>query len=107
MTAAAPKAAVALAKALLRVMGSRDWMLALGDDEERAWLLMEAACEELHPLGPVQFPSVHMLRETVDRRDRNDAIREAFDGRNYRQLARRHRISTRQVRRIVDEPRRA
>lgn len=106
MTAPPPQAAAAAADAIVRTLGSPEWMLALGADDERGWILLEALCEHLHPLGAVQFPSVHRLREAVDRPGRDRAIREEFDGTNYLQLARRHRLSTRQVRRIVDGPRR-
>jgi len=94
-----------MAAAIVRTMDSIEWGCAVLDPDERGWLLMEALCEELHPLGPIAFPSVARLRETTGRRRRDENIRESFDGRNYRELARRHRLSTRQVRRIVDEPR--
>lgn len=105
MSSPPPKAVVAMAAAIERTLGSLPWLRALGDDDQRGWLLLEALCEELHPLGPVAAPSVASLRVAAARRGRNDEIRERFDGRNYRELARRHRLSTRQVRRIVDEPR--
>ena len=105
MTAPPPRAAVAMAAAIERTMGSIAWAAAVGDDGKRGWMMLEALCEELHPLGPVAAPSVARLREAADRRGRNEDIRAAFDGRNYRQLASRHRLSTRQIRRIVDEPR--
>ena len=55
----------------------------------------------------VAAPSNAMLREAVDRPHRNKDIRESFNGRNYRELARRHRLSHRQVGRIVDGTRKA
>ena len=103
MTVVVPKAAIALAHAVRRVMYSKAWADAIGDPDERCYLVVEGVCEELHPLGPVQFPSVHALREALDREERNDAIRDAFDGRNYRQLGRKYKRSTRQIRRIVHE----
>jgi len=95
-----------MADAIMRTMDSAEWAAAVVDTEERAWMLMEALCEELHPLGPIDVPSVHRLREAADRPIRNRAIREEFNGGNYREVARRHRLSVRQVRRIVDGPRR-
>ena len=105
--AAVPRAAIALAHAVRRVMYSRAWADAIGDPDERCMLVVEGVCEDLHSLGPLQFPSVHMLREALDRDDRDDAIRDTFDGRNYARLARKHRLSTRQVRRILDDERRS
>ncbi|MCY4030292.1 MAG: hypothetical protein OXH75_28770 [Acidobacteria bacterium] len=105
MTAAPPKAAVAMATAIERTFGSPAWAAAVLDDLQPQWMLPQALCEGLHPPGPVAAPSVARLREHSGRRGRNEEIRAAFDGRNYRELARRHRLSTRQVRRIVDDPR--
>ena len=96
-----------MAAAIERTLGSPAWLRALGDDDERGWILLEALCEELHPLGAAAAPSVANLREAAGRLGRNEEIRDGFDGRNYRALARRHRLSTRQIRRIVDEPRKA
>ena len=46
----------------------------------------------------IYFPSKKtLLRETRDR-----LIREQFDGRNYRELARKNRMSVRQVRNICN-----
>ena len=102
-----PKAAVAMAAAIERTMASAAWARAVGDNDARGWMLLEALCEELHPVGPVDAPSVASLRAASDRPGRNDEIRKTFDGTNYGQLARRHRLSQRQVRRIVDGPRKA
>ena len=96
-----PKAVVAIATAVDRTMRDLRWAASL-DQEERTYMLVEAVCRELHPLGQVQVPSVHVLRETADREDRDEAIRADFDGHNYHALARKHRLSQRQIRRIVD-----
>lgn len=106
MSAQPPKAAVAMAEAIELTMASPAWAGALGDDDARAWMLLEALCERLHPIAPVDVPSVGSLRAAADRPGRDQAIRRDFDGRNYAVLARRHRLSTRQVRRIVDDGRR-
>ena len=100
-----PRASLAIAAAIERTMRSMDWMLAFNDEEARADMLLEALHEELHPLGPVQVPSVHMLHEAAGRHDRDAEILGEFDGHNYQTLARRHRLSTRQVRRIVERRR--
>ena len=95
-----------MARAIERVMASSDWAAAVHDADKRAWLLLHALCEELHPIGPVSVPSVQALNAWLGRDERDERIRAEFDGRNYDVLARRHRLSKRQVRRIVDEPRR-
>ena len=105
MTAPTMRAPAAMAAAIVRCMDSPEWAAAVADPDERAWLLLRALCEELHPLGAVSVPSEHALRRFLDRGDRDEAIRAGFDGRNYDELARRFRLSQRQVRRIVDEPR--
>ncbi len=99
-----PKAVVAMSAAVDSAMSDLRWAGTL-DDDERQWLLIEALCRELHPLGQVQVPSVQALRETVERQDRDEAIRREFDGRNYQALARKHRRSKRQIRRIIDRGR--
>lgn len=91
-----------IAAAIERVMASPAWAAALGDDEERTYLIIEGLCAELHPRGSLTFPSPAMLRQSADRGDRNERIRREFDGRNYEALARRHGLSARQVRRILD-----
>lgn len=48
--------------------------------------------------GPVYIPSV----ENIFRESRNRAIRAAFNGRNYRELARRYRLSISWIRTIVN-----
>ena len=95
-----------MAQAVNRTMSSPEWAAALGEPEERGWLLVQALCEELHPEGALSVPSVQALTAWLERGDRDERIRAEFDGRNYDQLARRHRLSKRQVRRIVDGPRR-
>ena len=100
------RAPAAMAAAIVRCMESPAWAAAVADPDERAWLMLRALCEELHPLGAVSVPSVPQLRAFLERDDRDAAIRAGFDGRNYDELARRFRLSSRQVRRIVDEPRR-
>ena len=99
-----PKAVVAIATAVDDTINDLRWQATL-DQDERKVMLVEAVCRELHPLGQVQVPSVQVLREAADRQDRDEAIRHDFDGSNYQALARRHRLSQRQVRRIVDRGR--
>lgn len=99
-----PKAVAAMSIAVESAMSDLRWDGTL-DKDERQWLLIEALCRELHPLGQVQVPSVQVLRETVKRQDRDEAIRREFDGRNYQALARKYGISKRQVRRVVDRGR--
>ena len=70
---------------------------ALGGDE-RAEAVAEAVCDALSPWGA---PSARDMREGL-RTERRDAdIRRRFVGRNCHHLARIHRLSQRQVRRIA------
>ena len=41
-------------------------------------------------------------RESLERGPRDRAIRERFDGGNYRQLAAQYRLSVRQIRKIIN-----
>ena len=94
-----------MAAACDRVLSSPEWAAATHDHDQRVWLLVQSLCAELHPEGPMSVPSVAALRQWIERDERDEQIRGAFDGRNYDTLARRHRLSTRQVRRIVHRPR--
>ena len=76
------------------------------DDEERAWMVMLALCDELHPFGPVTVPSAGAVETLARRIERDEAICGNFDGRNYDELAATHGLTTRQVRRIVEDGRR-
>ncbi len=99
-------AAAVMAETAWRVMRSPQWLAALGDDEERVALLIVALCDALGGPGAVYVPDGAAVRAALERRGRNARIRGAFDGTNYATLARRYGLSARQVRRIVDRPRR-
>lgn len=101
----APKAAVATAEVIMQVMRSPAWVANSCDPDEQGWILLRAICRELHPMGSVAFPSEAHLTQCASRRGRDEDIRDGFDGRNYEELGRKHGLSTRQVRRLVDEPR--
>ena len=75
------------------------------DREGRDALIAEEVCEALHGLGPIRMSSVGAARAAAARMDRNDAIRSADDGTagRRRQLARRHGLSVRQIRRILKD----
>lgn len=76
------------------------------DREAQARLLTDALCDAICMHGrPVRIPSAGSLRRRRDLRRRNDEIRRGFDGTNYMQLALKHGLTTRQIRRIVDDPR--
>ena len=105
MTTTPMRVPALMALAVHRAMSAPEWARAVGDPDERAWLLVRALCEELHPEGAFQVPSVFALEAWLERDDRNERIRTEFDGSNYDVLARRNRLSKRQVRRIVDSPR--
>ena len=70
-------------------------------DYERAWFLTMAVCDALSPT----VPRSGAVRRELEQRLRDGDIRCDFNGINYAELAAKHRLSTRQVRRIVDDPR--
>ena len=94
-----------MAQAIRRTMRSPEWFAATGADDERAWLLLMALCAELHPLGSVSVPSPDRLDQLTDRLLRDEDIWRSFDGRNYETLAAKHRLTSRQVRRIIERMR--
>lgn len=94
-----------LLRGILR--GLRDpALLRATDEEERAWIIAMWICEELHPFGPVILPPRASAEEHLVRAARDQSIWEEFDGRNYADLAAKHRLTIRQVRRIVERWRR-
>ena len=94
-----------IADAIRRTLGSPEWCAAFEDDDERSWLMLLALCEVLHPLGAVTVPSPDQVEGLVARGMRDEAIWRAFDGRNYGELATRHGMTPRQVRRIIEKKR--
>lgn len=76
------------------ILTSRAWAAAAasGNLAAQARLLASA-------FGPAA--TAHPVVAVFDRELRNQRIREEFDGRNYQQLAMRHGLTDRQVRRIV------
>lgn len=98
-------AARAITRAVRDTMASRDWIASIGDDSLRNWLLTVAVCDALHQLGVGRVPSAKSLDDLLAAAHRNNRIGADFNGRNYRELARRHSISIRTVRRIVERQR--
>ena len=88
--------------ALTRVVASPAFVVAAGNHEERAAMLLTAICQEIDGGRPVYLPSADRAQTLLDKRRREAALRAAFDGTNYGALAHRHGITVRQVRRIVD-----
>ena len=76
-------------------------------DEEKAWLIALAICDEMHPLGPSVVPARDSAEGVLEREERDDEIWQAFDGRNYAELAGEWGLTERQVRRIVERRRSA
>ena len=95
-----------MARRLLATLASEQFAKAI-DDDQRAWLLLLDLCDALHPLGAVTVPPRARVVALVRRIERDAAICAGFDGRNYAALAREHRLTTRQVRRIIERGRRA
>lgn len=96
MTAARNSVSGLLA-AVWRTMRSPEWLAAVGDEEERATLIVLAVVDTLDGAAP----SATAVRAELDRARRNAKIRSQFSGANYGALAQRHGLSVRQVRRIV------
>ena len=96
----------AMAAAIVRTLESPEWAAEVPHPEQRAWTMMLAVCEALHPLGPVTIPSRDQVEQLVERIERDQEIYAHFDGRNYDELAARYRLTSRQVRRIVERQRR-
>ena len=83
--------------AVWRTLRSPEWLAAVGDEEERAALLVLAVADTLNGSAP----TATAVRKEFGRARRNARIKDQFDGANYAAIARRHGISVRQVRRIV------
>ena len=84
--------------AISRTLSSSAWAAA-GDDTARARVLTAAVLEALDTYSP------SALADAYSRVLRDREIREAFNGRNQQDLARRYGLDERQLRRIV-HPRR-
>ena len=97
-------AEIAIWESLLDTLTSVEWCRTF-DDEDRAWLLLLDLADRLHPISPIVIPSRRQITELAARLERDAAIAATFDGRNYDALAREHRLTTRQVRRIVERMR--
>ena len=95
----------AIATAVREVLHSPEWLHTLTDADQATWLLTRSICNNLYLEGVPGIPSDASLREQLDRHRRNQAIIAAFTGTNYDELARDHKISTRQVRRIIERAR--
>ena len=80
--------------------------IMVSDDEARAWIVAMSICDELHPFGPVILPSRVSAEQLIERDARVESIWEEFDGWNCAELAAKHRLTVRQVRRIVERWRR-
>ena len=90
-----------LRAAIAGALASGDWRRA-SDDAARVEVLLFAILDPLHWLSPVNAPHPNRVR-LADRRERRNAkIRAAFNGRNYRELSEKFRLTTRQIRRITN-----
>ena len=82
--------------ATLTVMASRRYTENAGDDLERATQIVLAICEAIHQPYPIYIPAGPVA---IDLRNQN--IIKEFNGRNYQFLAKKYRLSERQIRRIL------
>ena len=96
--------AAIVVRSLIRAQSLPAWHATL-DPVARAWIAMTILSDALHPLGEFTMPSIRVIEDAIDRGLRNQAIWRAFDGRNYDCLAARYGLTTRQIRRIVEEER--
>ncbi|MDE2690191.1 MAG: hypothetical protein OXI49_06710 [Acidobacteriota bacterium] len=95
---AAQKSVAGLLAAVWRTMRSPAWLGAVGNEEERAAMIVLAVAESLDGAAP----TASTVRAELGRARRNARIKKQFDGANYSAIARRHGLSVRQVRRIID-----
>ena len=93
-------AAAVMFAALLDTLQSVRW-LGETDNAERAWLLLLDLSDALAPISPVHVPTRAQIADLARRLERDADIRREFDGTNYAELAERHRLTSRQIRRIT------
>lgn len=94
-------AANELPAVISETMLSEEWHGLEGDHYERVWLLTTAIAERM---GGRDVPTPEMLRRELGRSDRDARIRaQRRAGVSREALAERHRLSVRQIRRILDE----
>ena len=82
--------------ATLTVMSSRRYTENAGDDLFQATQIVIAICETIHKNYPIYIPA----GPVADLRNQN-IIEEFNNGRNYQFLAKKYRLSERQIRRIL------
>lgn len=63
---------------------------------------MFALCDTLHAARGVYVPDANSVRASLARQARDERIRAEFNGRNYGDLADKHGLTSRTVRRILD-----
>ena len=98
-----PKAVGPLRAAFSRVLASREWAGA-GSAADRVELLVEATCDTVGGRAFTYLPTYETISSREGDARRRARIRAEFDGGNHHDIAERHGLSLRQVRRIV-EPR--
>ena len=95
----------ALEGAILHALASPAWVQA-DDDVSRARLLLDVISRALRASGLPGCRGGEQLADAYRRVLRDQQIRDTFDGTNTLDLAARHRLTVRQVRRIVAPRRR-
>lgn len=82
-----------------RALAAPGWGMPMADHYERVKQVAEALADAM---GGETMPTSAALRREIDRANRDELIRDQFDdGLSYPVLAKRHGLSSRQVRRIV------
>lgn len=102
-----PAAATTVIRAVWKTLCGSRWALSAGDTHERTWMITEAVCDALHQSGVPRVPSGRELQAALERQRIDQDIIAAFNGRNYDDLARKHGVSARTVRRVIERHRRA
>ena len=100
-----PAASGIILRTTWRVLGSTEWARAVNDNYDRVWLLTSAICDALHAAGIEGIPSASRLETHLVEERRDISIVTGFTGKNYAELASRHQVSTRTVRRIIERER--
>ena len=101
-----------LPEAVARLIGNIAWVVgsprfrALHEDNiAQAEMVAIAVCDALHDPDGVYVPTGERVRAVFERQIRDNRIRDGFDGRNHAELAAKHKLSTRAVRRILERGR--
>ena len=86
----------------VHVLDSARFRALSGDPLAQAELIVFALCDALHAARGVYVPDANTVRANLARQARDARIRAEFNGRNYSDLADKHGLTSRTVRRILE-----